>query len=253
MSPVYTPWLNARPRLLDLFAGAQGTGVGFARAGFQVHSVDLEPHPKHDEIASFTTASAIERDSGGRIVGGVLADIDFCRTFDAIVAGPPCHDWSDLASRTGKDHGTAWMLPATIAQLQVIGVPWVVENVDSAAGMAGALRLCGSMFGLGTVCRDGVYRYLQRHRRFASSEFLVPPGPCRHKGPVIGVYGTGGGGQMTRGYKGHPEESRAAMDIDWMSRSDIAQAIPPAYTEWIGRQLIDAMPLSPANLAGAHL
>jgi DNA (cytosine-5)-methyltransferase 1 len=219
-----------KPRLLDLFAGAQGAAVGYARAGFEVHAVDIEPHDKHPEIASFATANAFD----------VLADVGFCRGFDVIAAGPPCRDHTDLAARVGAA-GTAWMLPTTLLWLRQIGRPWVVENVESAKPIRGALMLCGSMFGLEATCRDGVRRQLRRHRLFASSEFLTPPRPCFHRGQPVGVYGTGGGGQMTRGYKSHPEEAREAMGIDWMSREDIAQAIPPAYTQWIGEQLLDAL------------
>lgn len=111
-----------KPRVLDLFAGAQGTGVGFARAGFAVHSSDREAHPKHPEIESFTVASAIERDERtGRIVGGILADVDYCRTFDLIIAGPPCKAWTDLAVLSTSTEDTGWMLPATLAQVKVIG------------------------------------------------------------------------------------------------------------------------------------
>ncbi len=99
------------------------------------------------------------------------------------------------------------------------------------------LILCGSMFDLGTVCRDGVYRQLRRHRKFESSERLTTPGSCAHMGQAVGVYGHGGGGQMTRGYKGNKRDSLAAMGIDWMDRKGVSQAIPPAYTEYIGAQL----------------
>ena len=221
------PW----PRLLELFAGGQGAAVGYARAGFEVHAVDIEAHPLHPEVQAFTRGDAFE----------VLADVDYCRTFDVITGGPPCHDHSDLAAVTGADHGTGWMLAETIRRLRVIGRPWVVENVDSASLLRGELMLCGSMFGLGVDCRDGVHRYLERHRRFASSEFLVPPGLCRHVGQPVGVYGTGGGGRMTRGYKGHPEEAAEAMGIDWMTRRARAQAIPPAYSQFIGEQLMDVL------------
>lgn len=231
----------SRPRCLSLYSGAQGTAVGLARAGFEVHASDIEDHPLHPEIATFTRASAIEAEQvAGEwvITGGLLADVEFCRSFDLIEAAPPCNDHSDLSSRVGE-HGTGWMLPATLAALRVIGVPWVVENVDSAALLRGSLMLCGSMFGLGAMCRDGVWRQLRRHRLLASSLLLYPPGPCRHVGQPVGVYGTGGGGQMTRGYKAHPEEAAEAMGIDWMSREDRAQAIPPAYGEWVGRQAMD--------------
>jgi hypothetical protein len=62
--------------------------------------------------------------------------------------------------------------------------------------------------------------------------------PCQHRGQPVGVYGTGGGGQMTRGYKGTPEEYREAMGIDWATRAEIAQAIPPAFAEHIGLFLL---------------
>lgn len=147
--------------------------------------------------------------------------------FDFIHASPPCPDWSSL--RTMHDgHGTAWMLPHTLDRLRATSAAWVVENVPGSESAMGACTvLCGSSFGL----------KVRRHRLFASS-FPILAQPCRHaeQGQPLGVYGTGGGGQMTRGRKATPAEAKEAMGIDWMSRKEISQAIPPAYTRYIGEQ-----------------
>lgn len=226
-----------RPRCLDLFSGGQGSAVGFARAGYEVHCYDTTNHTKHPEVESFTVGNAFD----------VLADTAFVRTFDLVTGGPPCKDHTDLATLSTRAESTAWMLPTMILWCKHNGVPWVVENVESAKPARGELMLCGTMFdGLSAVGDDGVLRDLRRHRLFASSEFLVPPGGCRHRGPgtTLGVYGTGGGGQQNRGYKGRPDECRDAMGIDWMTRDEISQAIPPAYTRWIGEQMLDRLGLS---------
>jgi DNA (cytosine-5)-methyltransferase 1 len=221
----------SRLRCLELFAGGQGSAVGYARAGLEVHAVDVNPHDKHPEIESFTQANAFD----------VLADVEFCRTFDLITGGPPCKDHTDLATLAEREHSTGWMLPTMILWCQKIGRPWVVENVESAAPIQGSLMLCGTMFDdCWAIGDDGVARDLRRHRLFASSEFIAPPGPCRHRGPgtTLGVYGTGGGGQMNRGYKARPDEAKEAMGIDWMTRAELSQAIPPNYTQWIGERLM---------------
>jgi DNA (cytosine-5)-methyltransferase 1 len=83
-------------------------------------------------------------------------------------------------------------------------------------------------------------RQLRRHRLFESNVPIMVPS-CQHRGQPVGVYGTGGGGQMTRGYKGTPEEYREAMEIDWATRAEIAQAIPPIYAEFIGGYLMSAL------------
>lgn len=214
-----------RPRLLDLFCGAGGCSVGYARAGFEVVGVDIEPHL--DYPYGFRQADALA------VLRGEVLDLS---RFDAIHASPPCKSETDLAVLSDVEHPN--LLGPTLDLLRGTSVPWVVENVDSTTQMPGALMLCGAAFGLGATCRDGVYRPLRRHRLFESNVFLMGPGCACDRREPVGVYGTGGGGPQTRGYKAHPEEAREAMGIDWMNRGDICQAIPPAYTELIGEQLI---------------
>lgn len=204
-----------RPRLLDLFCGAGGAAEGYHRAGFTVVGVDINPQPRYpfEFIQADATTFALDG-------------------FDAYHASPPCQDHSALASMAGQ-HGTGWMLRHTLDRLTSTGRPWVVENV-AGADMPGALVLCGSEFGLSA---DG--RRLKRHRQFASNLLLMGAGGCTCAGePIGGVYGTGGGGAMNRGYKLSARQARRAMGTPWMTWREMAQAIPPAYTEHIGEQLL---------------
>jgi DNA (cytosine-5)-methyltransferase 1 len=198
---------------LDLFCGAGGAAVGYHRAGFDVVGVDIVSQPHYP--FEFHRGDAMTFPLDG---------------FDVIHASPPCQDHSSLSARVGL-HGTGWMLAATLDRLEDLDVPWVVENVPgSGVDMPGQwMVLCGSAFGLG----------VRRHRLFTSNLLLLAPS-CDHRrqGTPLGVYGTGGGGVMTRGVKATPAEARVAMGIDWMTRAEIAEAIPPAYTELIGHQLL---------------
>jgi DNA (cytosine-5)-methyltransferase 1 len=209
---------TARPRLLDLFCGAGGASMGYHQAGFEVVGVDIEPQPRYP--FEFHQADAITFPLDG---------------FDVLAGSPPCNDHSSLSTVVGC-HGTAWMLAATVGRFRDAGLPYVVENVDR-ADLPGELVLCGTQFGL----RSGG-RWLKRHRRFASNVFLLAPGPCTCSGrPIGGVYGTGGR-QTTGGrYKFSRAERPVAMGIDWMSHAELAQAIPPAYTQFVGEQLIASL------------
>jgi len=212
-----------RPRLLDLYCCAGGATRGYQRASFYVVGVDIAPQPNYvgDE---FIKADALD----------VLADRKFLATFDFIGGSPPCHDHSPLSALTGLD-GTGNLLGASRDLLMAQPVPWVLENV-AAAPLRADFLLCGSMFGLRTY----------RHRRFEVDPRLpvllaLPPHP-RHKaltatknrrqrwdeGRNVSVSGDVGT------YVG-PE----ALGIDWMTGDQLSQAIPPAYTEYIGRQLIE--------------
>jgi DNA (cytosine-5)-methyltransferase 1 len=245
-----------RPRLLDLFCCEGGAAHGYRKAGFNVHGYDkVHPDPNEDGYPGPEKAHRMILDMRARYLaaGGASftrgdATIASLDGYDAVHASPPCKDHTDLASQSGGD-GTGWMLGHTIDRLrawgQRTGRPWVVENVVSPstrALMDGAVMLCGSMFGLEIPGIGlGPARILKRHRLFLSNVMLMAPGGDQCTGrPIIGVYGTGGGGQMTRGYKATPQEARDVMGMPWASRNGCSQAIPPAYAEHIGEALMTA-------------
>ena len=224
-----------KPRLLDLFCGAGGAAMGYSRAGFEVVGVDNHPQPNYP--FEFHRADALE--VLGWIVDGVIVSSErreIPLVFDAVHASPPCQDHSMLKNSAGT-HGTGWLLDATVALLRRQSSPWVVENVVGAV-LPTAIELCGASFGLGASGMD-----LPRHRRFECSFPIMAP-PCQHrKGHTMGVYGHGTN-------KWHREklgrnltvaEMREAMGIDWTTREELSQAIPPAYTEHIGAFLLAAI------------
>lgn len=211
-------------RLLDLFCGAGGAAVGYHRVGFDVMGVDIEPQP--DYPFEFHKGDALEflRNNWHR--------------FDVIHASPPCQASSALTKGTNRGREYVQMIPETRRLLALVGDRTVLENVQGAA-IRRDLTLCGEMFGLGVI----------RHRYFEINRARVRQPPhVRHRGRVRGwrhgvyydgpytaVYGEGGG-------KGSVEEWRVAMGIDWTdNRKAIAEAIPPAYTELVGRQLLAAL------------
>jgi DNA (cytosine-5)-methyltransferase 1 len=214
-----------KPRLLDAFCGAGGATRGYQLAGFHVIGVDVNPQPNYcgDE---FIQADVLE------YLADLLDHLYPFNAFDAVHASPPCQGYTPLRHRTGRVR--SGLVAVTRNLLQQTEIPYVIENVPGAP-LINPIRLCGSSFGLGANGRQ-----LRRHRLFECSFPVMAP-PCAHQGQPVGVYGTGGGGQMTRGYKGTPEEYREAMGIDWATRAEIAQAIPPAYTEHIGGYLLNAV------------
>ena len=218
-----------RPVLLDLFCGAGGASRGYHRAGFDVVGVDSNLNRAirypfsfiHADLATFTVANLLDlvRSTGATVLGG----------------SPPCHDNSSLRYRTGKTHGTRWLVEHTRRLFLATELPYVIENVPGAP-LLEPVTLCGSMFGLGASGRT-----LKRHRLFESNVPLTTP-TDRCDGQLIGgVYGTGGRGQMTRGYKFTIPEASEAMGIDWMNGTELSQAIPPTYTTFIGGQLFAAL------------
>lgn len=208
-------------KLLDLFCGAGGAARGYMNAGFHVTGVDYHAQPRYsgDE---FIYANVYE---------WLPTHQDLVSTFDVIHASPPCQKYSTLAGRTGHNYPDS--IVRTRELLQATGKPWIIENVPDAP-LIDPIMLCGTHFDL-----QSAGRYLRRHRHFESTLHLWPPdSTCYCDGlPIGGVYGTGGGGEMTRGYRFMPEQAREAMEIDWMTRRELSQAIPPAYTTFIGFQL----------------
>jgi len=227
-----------KPRLLDLFSGAGGSARGYQLAGFHVTGVDNRPQPRYagDE---FHQADALS------ILRGIWPDYpsfngEMWRPgyFDAIHASPPCQDWSQLHRNYGApEHGTGWLLYATLKRLRAQPLPWVVENVVGAP-LPSAFVLCGASFGLGASGLD-----LNRHRKFETSFPMLAP-PCQHRpGLTIGVYGHGTNKwhRIKLGRNLRKAEMREAMGIDWMTHAELTQAIPPAYTQFIGEQLLAAL------------
>lgn len=218
----------SRPLLLDLFCGAGGCSVGYQRAGFDVVGVDIEAHDDYPFELIVTDA------------------IDYLRWMSeqpfqlvaAIHASPPCPRYTTLAAGTnGNSDDHPDLIAPTRELLRRIGLPYVIENVPNAP-LENPITLCGEMFGLDVI----------RHRLFESNVFLWQPEHPPHRGRVAGwrhgeyfdgpyfaVYGDGGG-------KGSLSDWQKAMGIDWMtSKDDLADAIPPAYTEHIGAQVIEAL------------
>lgn len=217
-----------KPRMLDLFCGAGGAGVGYARAGFDVTGVDIEPHPDYPFELIVGDAMA------------VLEDRAFLDTFDAVHASPPCPYYSTATIASARDNHPD-LVPPTFTALRAWGGMWVVENVPGAP-MPGAIVLCGGAMGLPRI---------RRHRLFASSVDLMSPGCACTGQEVVGVYGgKRGWGRnaprpdgTSRGRRAltHAEASDV-MGIDWMTKpGDVSDAIPPNYTEYIGTQLLDQM------------
>jgi DNA (cytosine-5)-methyltransferase 1 len=209
---------SVKPVMVDAYCGAGGATKGYQDAGFYVIGVDINAQPRYcgDE---FYRADALE----------------FLSTFDvpqavAVHASPPCQAYSvAVLDKTGRPD----LLGATRERLEALGLPWVIENVPGAP-MRADYVLCGSMFGL-----PG----LRRHRWFETSwhGFALTP-PCRHDFAHVSVIGHGPDHHSPfadlRGPGRWQELRRRAMGIDWMTRDELSEAVPPAYTEFIGGQLL---------------
>lgn len=206
--------------------------MGYHRAGFdEIVGVDIKPQPRYP--FQFVQADALE----------YLAC--FWPRFDAVHASPPCQAYSALRCLPWlKDRPYPALLEPTRAALKNVGLPFVIENVLRAP-MQGIV-LCGRQFSLPTF----------RHRRFESSVCLLQPFHPAHEdvigrgrmvtdrrkgtlnaGSNKGAWGrqaivTVAGGQCRK------DEAERALGIDWMQKDELNQAIPPAYTEYIGRQLL---------------
>lgn len=223
--------MAARPRLLDLFCGGGGASMGYWLAGFEVVGVDIAKQPRYP--FAFFQADALE-----------FVDL-YGRYFDAIHASPPCQAYSRLAARH-PEREYPDLIESTRDALLWTGKPYVIENVPGAPlqgfDSAWPVVLCGSMFALGT---DDLQ--LRRHRIFETN-WPLRAHPCRHDDrPVISV--AGHAGRSGRNLSGTSAERREAMGTPWLAGDALPEAIPPAYGQFIGEQLLHAIQTN--ALAGA--
>jgi DNA (cytosine-5)-methyltransferase 1 len=233
-----------RPLLLDLFCCAGGAGMGYHRAGFEVWGVDVAYQPRYP--FEFRRGDALDfmdrllaRDGTADRIGNL---------YDAIHASPPCQAHSDLQKQNKRHYED--FIPRVRELLIESGLPYVIENVEGAP-LRDPITLCGTMFpGLRVL----------RHRLFETNWPLTVPEHGKH--PLVFThdkrkahYGkldqdtsfvqVTGGGNCTIA------NAKAAMGIDWMTKDELNEALPPAYTEWIGRQLLGAVEAHRASEAGA--
>ncbi len=220
--------MKARPKLLDLFCKAGGTSAGYDQAGFEVVGVDIA-HQKNYPF-EFYQADWLEF---------VIANY---WKFDVIAASPPCQEYSRMAHLATREY------PKLVGDVRDVlkwtGKPFVIENVVGAP-LVTPLMLCGSMFA-------GLRVY--RHRLFECNPIIWwSPSVCAHrarKGRKPGMYKYDASGKRVlasfansdvltitgNGYK--LPDGRLAMGIGWMTRAELSQAIPPAYTEYVGKEMI---------------
>lgn len=213
-------------RLLDLFCKQGGASRGYHLAGFHITGVDREPQPRYPY-------TFIQKD---------VRDLDpawIRKNFDAVTGSPPCWEFSDLKFRSGLEYED--FIPETRNLMQASGLPYVIENVERSP-LINPLMLCGTMFPRLRVIR---------HRLFESNVSLVPPGFHNPKHPLVytvdkrkphykkfseweAFVSVNGGGNCSKA------AAADAMGIaeHWMTKDGLNQAVPPLYTEWIGRQLM---------------
>ncbi len=223
-----------RPRLLDLFCKAGGAAKGYHDAGFEVVGVDIEPQPRYPfEFRQADAMKVLE-------TGWINDTLPIAGFFDAIHASPPCQDHSTTKD-FGGDHGTGWMLAATLDLLPGFSLPWVVENVKTAPlarqddlfGATG-LELCGCMF-------PDLRGLLYEARLFQTSFAVRQPSHVLHRWPQtkMGRPPKSGECMQLTGHFSDVPEGRRRMRLPWMTQGELAQAIHPAYTELIGRALLE--------------
>lgn len=223
------------PVLLDLFCCEGGAARGYAKAGFRVEGVDLNRSVSRRYPFTFHYGDALE----------FLARHG--HRYDAIHASPPCQAYSTLAASLTPAQlaGYPKLIDPVRELLEASGKPYIIENVVGAP-LRDPVLLCGSMFGLVTEDRDGTLLRLERHRLFESNIPLTQPELHSHDPArkVAGIYGggrsdRGGKGSTRGGYTPHLEVRQRIMGVRHMTQLGLSEAIPPAYTEYLGKQLME--------------
>ncbi|MFF2437010.1 DNA methylase [Streptomyces sp. NPDC058107] len=220
-----------RPLLLDLFSCAGGAAMGYARAGFTVHGCDIARRPNYP--FTYHQGDALEYLAHLIITGEI-------ERYAFVHASPPCQAKNTLTVGTNASRGWGGthvdLVAPTRDLLDKSGLPYVIEQPNGQAEIRKDLTLCGEMYGLGVI----------RHRNFELGGWIATqPTHVPHRGrvrgwrhgrfydgPYVAAYGNGGG-------KPSVPELQAALGITWTDvREELTEAIPPAYSEHIGRAFL---------------
>lgn len=209
--------------------------MGYHRAGYDVWGVDIVPFKRYPftfvqmDAIKFLDNLIAQRDGGGLPI-----------PFTAIHASPPCQAWTAAQRIRQNDHPD--LIGPTRERLRKIGLPYIIENVVGAP-LEDPFLLCGSMF-------PGLRVY--RHRLFETNFPVTVPGHPQHIWPITKMGRPPREGEFMHvvGNFSGVAAAREAMDIDWMGRNELREAIPPAYTEWVARQIPVCWPVSPGGFAG---
>ena len=234
--------MNAPARVLDLFSCAGGAAVGYARAGFAVDGCDIARRPNYPFAYHHGDAPAYL---------AALIDSGEIERYAFVHASPPCQAKRALTVGTNRSRGWGGrhedLVAPTRELLEMASLPYVMEQPNGRAGIRRDLTLCGEMFGLGVI----------RHRNFELGGWTIEqPAHVPHRGrvrgwrhghfydgPYVAAYGNGGG-KPTIG------ELQAAMGMDWTDlREELTEAIPPAYTEYIGRAALSMLATTRTGVA----
>ena len=211
--------------------------MGYHRAGFEVIGVDIDPQPNYP-------FEFIQHDA-------LTLDWDFVMTFDAIHASPPCQSYSDLAKRNRNGHLWPRLVEPVRQMLTESGKPWIIENVEGAP-LVDPILLCGTMFPELRVIRHRLFEcnielQAPAHRKphplvFTHDKRKAHYGKLDQDTSFVQV--TGGGNCSMK-------NAREAMGyIDWMrTKTELNESIPPAYTQFLGRQLLQAVEVRRKNVA----
>ena len=202
----------SRPKLLDLFCCQGGASAGYIAAGFDVVGVDIDPQPRYPY--EFHQGDALK------------FLLEHWQEFDAFHASPPCQAWTLCQRIQGNEHPN--FIEATRSAFELIGKPWVIENVEGAP-LIDPITLCGAMFNVETY----------RHRLFESNVPIVAPEHPMHvaRNTKMGRTPVAGEFMHVVGNFTGVDRAREVMDMPWASRDGLREAIPPAYAEFIGLQL----------------
>ncbi|NUK60247.1 DNA cytosine methyltransferase [Streptomyces lunaelactis] len=222
---------DPRPLVLDVYSCSGGAGMGYHRAGFHVHGIDIAHRPNYP--FPYHQGDALERLAHLICTGEI-------ERYTLVHASPPCQDKCALTVGTNRSRGWGGthqdLVAPTRELLDATGLPYVIEQPNGRAKIRKDLTLCGEMFGLGVI----------RHRNFELGGWSTPrPAHVEHRGRVRGYrHGTYYDGPYVAGYGnggGKPSvpELQEAMGITWTDvREELTEAIPPAYSEWIGRAFL---------------